>query len=111
MEKLENYRQIIQEILREYTAVPIHNGEIESYTAFDLKDDHYQVIDVGWDSDRRVYGCVLHLDIKDCKIWVQHNMTELQIAQELVNRGVEKKQIVIGFHAPELREYTEYAVA
>lgn len=111
MDKLESYRQIIQDILREYASVPIYNGEIESYTAFDLKDDHYQVIDVGWDGDRRVYGCVLHLDIKEGKIWIQHNMTELLIAQKLIERGVERDQIVIGFHDPALRQYTEYAIA
>ncbi|ESA35645.1 fatty-acid oxidation protein subunit alpha [Leptolyngbya sp. Heron Island J] len=33
---------------------------------------------MGWDSHRRVYGCVLHLDIKAGKIWIQQNMTEIQ---------------------------------
>lgn len=111
MDKLAQYRQLIQEVLTDYASVPIHNGEIESYTAFDPQHDHYQVIDVGWDGQRRVYGCVLHLDIKDGKIWVQQNTTELQIAQELVERGVAKDQIVLGFQYPALREYTDYAVA
>ena len=30
---------------------------------------------------------VLHLDIKEGKIWVEQNMTEMRVAQELVERG------------------------
>lgn len=109
MDILEQYRQIIQSILTEYAAIPIANGEIDCYTVFDTQQDHYQVVNIGWDGDRRVYGCVLHLDIINGKIWVQHNMTEMRIAQELVNRGVAKDQIVLGFQDPNMRQYTEYA--
>jgi len=68
-------------------------------------------MNMGWDGHRRIYGCVLHLDIKNGKIWVQQNMTEVRIAQELVDLGVAKKDIVLGFQAPEMREYNDYAVA
>ena len=48
------------------------------------------MIAVGWDGKQRIYGCSLHLDLKDGKIWIQVNNTELDIAQELVNRGISK---------------------
>ncbi len=111
MDKIESYRDIIQSILTAYAAIPIANGTIDSYTVFDTKQDHYQVVNVGWDGYRRVYGCVLHLDIKNGKIWVEQNMTEIRIAQELVDLGVPKEDIVLGFQPPEMREYTDYAVA
>jgi hypothetical protein len=61
MDKLLKYRECIQTILTEYAAVPISNGEIESQTIFDTKQDRYQVVNIGWDGYRRVHGCVLHL--------------------------------------------------
>jgi hypothetical protein len=67
-------------------------------------------MNVGWDGHRRVYGCVLHLDIKEGKIWIEQNMTEMMVAQELVARGVAKEDIILGFQAPEMREYTGYGV-
>ncbi|MBE9068674.1 XisI protein [Leptolyngbya cf. ectocarpi LEGE 11479] len=109
MDTLEACRNVIQSLLADYATVPIANGEIECYTVFDIQQDHYQVMNVGWDGHRRVYGCVLHLDIKDDKIWIQQNMTEMKVAQELVNRGIEKESIVLGFQAPEVRQYTEYS--
>jgi len=110
MDTLESYRQIIQSVLTDYAAIPIANGKIDCYTVFDTKQDHYMVMNVGWDGHRRVYGCVLHLDIKEEKIWIEQNMTEMRVAQELVERGVPKDDIILGFQAPQMREYTGYGV-
>jgi hypothetical protein len=110
MDTLESYRQIIQSVLTDYAAIPIANGKIDCYTVFDTKQDHYMVMNVGWDGHRRVYGCVLHLDIKEGKIWIEQNMTEMRVAQELVDRGVPKDDIILGFQATQMREYTGYGV-
>ena len=48
---------------------------------FDTERDHYQIVYAGWKNRRRMYGCVLHLDIKDSKIWVQHDGTEIGFAR------------------------------
>ena len=48
---------------------------------------------------------------KTGKIWIQQNMTEIDLGEELVKMGVPKSDIVIGFLPPEVREYSEYAVA
>ncbi len=111
MDNIDSYRNIIQSLLMDYAAIPIANGSIDCYTVFDTTQDHYHVMNVGWDGYRRVYGCVLHLDIKNRKIWIQQNMTEMRVAQELVDLGVAKEDIVLGFQVPEMREYTGYAVA
>jgi hypothetical protein len=52
----------------------------------------------------------LHLDIKDGKIWIQHDGTEIGIANELVKLGVPKEDIVLAFHEPFVRPYTGFAV-
>ena len=63
MASLESYKDIICALLSEYVSTPVSNGEIECYTIFDEKQGHYQVMNVGWDGHRRVYGCVLHVAI------------------------------------------------
>jgi hypothetical protein len=111
MDKLELYRQSIKSILTEYAAVPISHAAIETQTIFDTQQDRYQVVNVGWNGNRRVHGCVLHLNIKDGKIWVEHNTTEMRIAHELVARGVANEDIILGFQAPYVRQYTGFGVA
>lgn len=111
MDKLELYRQSIQSLLTEYAAVPISYGAIETQTIFDTQQDRYQVVNVGWKGNRRVHGCVLHLNIKDGKIWVEHNTTEMRVGHELVAMGVAKEDIILGFPAPYARQYTGFGVA
>lgn len=38
-------------------------------------------------------------------------MTEVDIAQELVDMGVSKEDIILGLHPPYKRSYTGYGVA
>ncbi|MDZ8035661.1 XisI protein [Nostoc sp. DedSLP04] len=111
MDKLILYRELIQRLLRARANLRSGSDPIESQTIFDITKDHYQLVHVGWkDSSTRIYGCVLHVDIKDEKIWVQHDGTEDALADQLVTEGVPKQDIVIAYHAPHVRQYTEFAV-
>ena len=110
MDKLVKHRAHNQALLRRYLTHTPPYGDIEMQFIEDTKHDHYQVLSVGWDKHRRVHGCTLHLDIKQGKIWIQRNSTEDNIAEELVALGVPKDDIVLAFHAPSRRRYTEYAV-
>ncbi len=109
MDTVSQYRAYIQQLLKKYATQTHSYGDIETQVIEDTTHDHYQVYHVGWHNDRRVHGCILHLDIKDGKIWIQHNSTEERIAAELVKLGIPKDDIVLGFHAPYRRQFTEYA--
>lgn len=110
MEKVEKYRQFIKQLLTQYASYSPSYGEIEVQTLFDSEQDHYQVVHLGWENKRRVYGCSIHLDIKGNKIWIQLNNTEWDIGQKLVELGVPKQDIVVGFHSLSMRQMSEYAL-
>ena len=110
MDKLEIYRKHIQDIINEYGAYRPAYGDVETESIIDQLNDHYEIMTVGWNSDQRIHGCVLHIDIKKGKIWIQHDGTEEGIANRLVDVGVPKEDIVLAFHAPYRRKYTEFAV-
>jgi hypothetical protein len=110
MDKLDEYRGYVEKILTEYGQYKPSYGDVELQLIFDRKRDHYQLVSVGWNRQRRVRGCILHVDIKGDKIWIQHDGTEVGIANELVALGVPKEDIVLAFHAPSKRKYTEFAV-
>ena len=110
MAKLDQYREIVHKLLQDYAAFSRDDQEVETELIFDTTRDHYQLVHIGWQGERRIYGCILHLNIKDGKIWLQHNGTENDIAAELVEMGIPKSDIVIGFHSPFKRQFTEYAV-
>ena len=112
MEKIERYRKILQQALREYaTARTAQPGEIETQLLFDAENDHYQVLRVGWRDRKQIFLVVFHIDIKDGKIWVQHNASDYDIVGDIEAQGVPKEDIVLAFHSPEMRPFTGYAVA
>ena len=99
-----------QSVITEYSKYKPSYGDIEVELIFDIEHDHYQLVNVGWHDQRRILGCFLHIDIKNKKVWIQHNGLEDDIAQELVRLGVSKDDIVLGFHAPYKRQFTGYAM-
>jgi len=111
MDTLDRYRQLIQQILTEHARVPFSYGNLQSVTVFDRESEHYLVVVQGWEERRRIHDCTIHVDIIDGKVWVQQDGTEYGVAQELVDAGVPKDRIVLGFKSPELRKYTEFAAA
>lgn len=111
MADLKKYRQCIQTLLTDYVQRNCSgNDEVEAQSIFDTQQDHYQLIYIGWRNERRIFGPVLHFDIKNSKIWIQWNGTEEDVALTLVEMGVPKEDIVLGFHPSFMRQYTEYAV-
>ena len=111
MAKINEYRRYVREILTEYSHHKPAYGEVDIETIFDIENDRYQVVSAGWNKHRRVYGCLIHIDLKNDKIWVQYDGTEIGIANELVKRGVPKQDIILGYHAPYLRHLTDFAVS
>lgn len=110
MDKLEQYRQYVQQIIREYSQFKPSYGEVELETIFDMAHDHYQLLSVGWNGYKRIYGSILHVDIRDGKIWIQYDGTEEGIANRLVKMGVPNSDIVLAFHPEFKRQYTDFAV-
>ena len=110
MDTLDTYREIIENILTEYTKIPYAYGDIRTEAVFDRKNDRYLLMNMGWDNDKRVHGSLVHIDIINGKVWIQRDGTEHGIAKEIVQAGIPKDHIVLGFRPVEVRQYTEYAL-
>lgn len=111
MDKMKPYREIVQDVLTEYAAIPYSYGEIERELVFDIIHDRYLYMTTGWMFDRRVHSAMIHIDIKDGKIWIQRDGTEEGIANALMQSGIPKEHIVLAFHPADVRPYTGFAIA
>lgn len=99
MDRLDKYRQIICQFLRDFAT-----DDPEAQLIFDTERDRFLVMHVGWRNDYRIYGCAIQLDLIDGKVWIQNNSTEVYVDRELIKRGIEAKDIVLGFRSPSIRE-------
>jgi hypothetical protein len=87
MVDIKQYRKKVRDLLQE-----IHGYDISN-------------------SNKGIEGqIIVHIDIKDEKIWIQRNNTEINLADRLVEMGVVKEHIVIGFQSPFTRQFSGYAV-
>ena len=112
MERVTFFQNKIHEVIEEYLSElrqPI-NKDIEFMPIDDTNKNHFQIIAMGWEKDERIFNLLFHLDIIGDKIWVQEDKMEYSITERLVEKGVSKKDIVIGYFPDYHRPYTEYAV-
>lgn len=111
MDKLDRYREIVRQIIIERANYKLSHGDVRTEAVIDPVNDHYEVMHVGWDGQRRIHGCPIHVDIIDGKVWIQHDGTNWPIADEFLEAGIPQEDIVLGFHPADVRPLTGFAVA
>jgi hypothetical protein len=109
MDKLSHYRSVVKQVLSQHAEYIPSHGQIETISVFDERNENYLLLDLGWDRTGRVHAAVLHLRLRDDKVWIEKDGTETGIAQELLEAGIPKEDIVLGFYRPERRASIEYA--
>jgi hypothetical protein len=74
---------------------PDQNG-LRKEVVTDDATGHYQILTMGWlNGRRRVHGTLVHIDVRDDKVWVEHDGTNLEIIQDLLDAGIPAKDIVV----------------
>ncbi len=111
MDRNDTYRAIVKRILQGVADITPSDENIRTEFVCDEALGHYQVSQVGWDGKHRVDDVFLHVDVLDGKVWLQHDGTNLKIAEDLVREGIPKEDIVLAFHHPSRRKDTEFAVS
>ena len=113
MDRVMTYRAIVKELLRcQAERMQRHSqSAIETELSFDEAHDNYLLLNVGWTKQGRMLGPAIYIRLHNEKIWVENDWTEAGIVDALLERGVPTQDIVLAFHPPEMRSYTEFAVA
>lgn len=88
MDRVERYRQAVQSLLEKHQHFGTREEDVENQLFFDTARDHYQIMSVGWNQLDRIYHTVLYFDIKDGKIWLQQNTTDVDVGEELIEMGI-----------------------
>lgn len=111
MDKMTKYQNIIISFIEEQASQKLSMEGVENQILADKDRNHFQLVSVGWHKRQYYHHVVFHFDIKDGKIWIQRNDTEVMVADELIGRGVAREDIVLGFQPPYARPYTGFATA
>ncbi|MFN0037073.1 MAG: XisI protein [Saprospiraceae bacterium] len=113
MDKIKKYQNILVGFLTDF-AKDAHIANMPEVTAQVIADrerNSFQALHIGWDGPKFIFSPIFHFDIKDGKIWFQCNNTEREVVDVLIQMGVDKQDIVLGFQPPYARAYSGFAVA
>jgi hypothetical protein len=117
MDTLKHYRAIIKTLLTGYydRSISQHHAatqsEVSDRLALDEERDQYLWFRFGWDERKLVQHIIVYLCIKNGKVWVEQDATDLCVVDDLVAAGIPAQAIVLGFHHPQKRVLTEFATA
>jgi len=110
---LTRYRTLLKQLLQKYADFANRSSPnaINTIAVFDEEHDHYFIHTIGWRDLERIWITTLYLRLYEGKFYIEIDWTEEGIATELLAAGVPKEDIVLAFHHPSMRPYTEFAVA
>jgi phage FluMu gp28-like protein len=113
MDKLNYYQNIIKKILTEYADISsqVPDQDIEETLIFDDDRSQYLWFNIGWTNGKRIKAISVYLRLKNDKIYIEEDWTEAGIATELMRLGIPSSEIFLAFQPPEVRQFTEFAIA
>jgi hypothetical protein len=112
-QQIRQYSEVVVTYLYEHQDQEVQGEAYRRFVVADRESHHFQLMAMGWATPSRFIDTLLiHIHIKlDGKVWLLENSTELRVAEDLVQRGIPKENIVLGFHPPQYRSLTGLAVA
>ena len=112
MDRLKKYNKILQFFFTEKAAIQNRQKSgLKAHLVINKHQTDFVLLKMGWVQKLFVHTVVFHIEIKNSKIWIYEDKTAIDVAKILIEKGVEKKDIVLGFLFPTLREFSDYAVA
>ncbi len=106
--KFKKHENAIIGLLEDYKS-----ERIDIEMVIDKKNRHYQLLRTISDEKKRYFSSILmHFSLReDATICLFENSTEIEVADVLIEKGVRKSDILVGFLPQSARAYAGYAVA
>lgn len=111
MDRLEQYRTTIQQVLHEHAQLSRQvrvehpddpNSPAEAIAVCDRHTDNYLLITAGWSQNQRIHSILVHLRIIDEQIYIEWNGVE-ELIEELSDRGIPNSAFMPPLNHPDLR--------
>ena len=68
----------------------------------DQQRDHYALMQVGWDREKRIRGNLIYITIEQGKVYIEYDGMERGITDELINMDISEDDIILAFQSPDM---------
>jgi hypothetical protein len=112
-----NYAKLLKEIFVGYQELEkrasnsIADQKVNAVFVIDEVKGIFAWLDFGWTKQGRIETINVFVRLQEGRIHIEEDMTEEGIGTILLKKGVPPKDIVVEFHPPEMRQYTEFGVS
>jgi hypothetical protein len=108
-----DYVSVVREILTRVAGhlKRIPKPGVDTAVVADAESGVFALLRLGWHAGKRVNNVVILARVRDGKVWIEDDNTDLSFADELLRAGVPASDIVLGFQPPDRRHLTAFAVA
>lgn len=111
MDKVTRYKQLIQEEMEYQASIRLANMPDVASKLFVGEDKkQFILLYIGWQDKRYLHHFLFNIEIIGDKVWVHEDATDISIADKLIERGIPKEDIVLGFVPMYARDIEGFAV-
>ena len=111
MDRTAELEQAVREVCQEWMSFLKPKTAIRAELVVDENKKRFILMTEIWHGLRRSYGPMLDVSMEGDKIWIHEDRTEQGIPDELLAKGVEMHEIVLGWQPEYKRELTGFAVS
>lgn len=97
MDKVDKYRQIIQQVIEGAAAALSQGNQVTILPVCDPVHDQYLLISLGRQNNRREHDIVFHAQLRGGKFLIEDDRTEEGIGNLLLKAGVEDYDIELAW--------------
>jgi XisI protein len=106
----EKLIEIVESVLDDYARIKYVYDQVERQTVFDRNKGRFLLMIDGWDNDKRVHGCLIDVQIKNNKLWIERDGTEEGVGVEFERLGVPTSQMVLAWYPEDVWDEDSCAV-
>lgn len=111
MDRVTTYKNIVEKEMRKRADIKSsYMTKVENQLIINQDRTHFVLLSVGWHEKHYVHGITFNVEIRNDKVWVHEDMTDVDIAWRLIDAGIPQSDIVLGF-VPEYARGEGFAVA
>lgn len=104
MDTINIYRKILTIFFEERAAIQNEqdNG-LQAQLLINEAKTNFLLLKMGWKNKLFVHTVTFHMELKEGKVWIYENKTDVDLTGVLVDRGVDGRDVVLGYLSPALR--------
>ena len=110
MDKINKFKMVITSCLQAEANEPIDSElAVPRILSIDSQSNRFLLLAKGWRKKRYIHYIIYHIEIINDKIWIHEDRSDTGIANVLVDLGIEKSNIVLGYLPAYARAESEFA--